>query len=173
MIELRLAKIAMVASLALFAFLVTFNNITDYDSNFAFVRHVLSMDTTFPGNAIMWRAIAIQGLWHAAYWLIIGGEALTCAAYTIGAVALIGSLRAGGAAFNRAKRCVFIATALGFLVWFFGFMVIGGEWFAMWQSQTWNGQPAAFRFYAALLGVAIFVALEDRDLIDTPGTNTR
>jgi predicted small integral membrane protein len=25
-------------------------------------------------------------------------------------------------------------------------MVIGGEWFAMWQSAHWNGQAAATRF---------------------------
>lgn len=164
MIELRLAKVAMAASLALFAFLVTFNNITDFGSNFAFVQHVLSMDTTFPGNTLTWRAITSPTIWYAGYWLIIVGEGLTCVAYVIGTMALIGKLRASGAEFNRAKRFVFVGTALGFLVWFFGFMVIGGEWFAMWQSQTWNGQPAAFRFYAALLGVGIFTALDDRDL---------
>ncbi len=164
MIELRLAKVAMVASLALFACLVTFNNITDYGSNFAFVQHVLSMDTTFPGNALTWRAIGVPTLWHAAYWLIIFGEALTCAAYTIGTVALLRDVRASGAEFNRSKRSVFVGTGLGFLVWFLGFMVIGGEWFAMWQSQTWNGQDAAFRFYVALLGVGIFVGQADGDL---------
>jgi predicted small integral membrane protein len=164
MIELRLVKIAMIASLALFTFLVTFNNITDYGSNFAFVQHVLSMDTTFPGNALMWRAIGAPIMWHAGYWLIIVGEALTCIAYTIATGSLIGALRSSGAAFNRAKRYVYVATGLGFLVWFTGFMVIGGEWFAMWQSPTWNGQEAAFRFYTALLGVAIFVGLADGDL---------
>jgi predicted small integral membrane protein len=51
MIEARIAKATMVASLALFALLVTFDNLTDYDTNYAFVRHVLSMDTTFPGSA--------------------------------------------------------------------------------------------------------------------------
>ena len=43
-------------------------------------------------------------------------------------------------------------------------MVVAGEWFAMWQSQTWNGQEAAFRFYMAVLGVLIFVSLPDGDL---------
>ncbi len=43
-------------------------------------------------------------------------------------------------------------------------MVVAGEWFAMWQSQTWNGQEAAFRFYVAVLGVLIFVALPDGDV---------
>src|SRR3954452_21055040 len=98
----------MAGSLALFAFLVTFNNVTDYGSNFTFVQHVLSMDTTFPSNTLRWRAIANPMLWHAAYWLIIVGEALTCAAYTIGTATLLGRLRASGDAFNRGKRFVFI-----------------------------------------------------------------
>jgi predicted small integral membrane protein len=56
------------------------------------------------------------------------------------------------------------ACLLAFLVWFFGFMVVAGEWFAMWQSATWNGQEAAFRFYVAVLGVQIFVNQPDADL---------
>ena len=154
----------MSASLALFALLVTLGNLTDYGSNFAFEQHVLSMDTTFPDNTLRWRAITDPTLWRVAYWLIILGEALTGAAYTIGTVVLLRNLHAGGATFNRSKRYVYVATALGFLVWFLGFMVIGGEWFAMWQSKTWNGQEAAFRFYTAVLGAGIFIALEDRDL---------
>ena len=42
---------------ALFYSFVVLNNITDYDSNYQFVRHVLMMDSTFPGNHGMWRAI--------------------------------------------------------------------------------------------------------------------
>jgi hypothetical protein len=38
----------------------------------------------------------------------------------------------------------------------------------MWQSQTWNGQEPAFRFYMAVLGVLIFVALPDNDLDGKP-----
>jgi predicted small integral membrane protein len=43
MIETRIVKILMVGSLALFAGLVTFDNITDYTTNYAFVQHVLSV----------------------------------------------------------------------------------------------------------------------------------
>ncbi len=45
-----------------------------------------------------------------------------------------------------------------------GFMAVGGEWFAMWPSQLWNGQQAAFRFNATLLGVLVFVNQEDPEL---------
>lgn len=165
MIELRLAKVAVVASLALFADIVAIDNVIDYEFNFNFVRHVLSMDTTFPDNSLRWRAITDPLLWNAAYWVIILGEALTGAAYTIGSIALIRALRASGATFNRSKRLVYLATGIGFLVWFFGFMVVGGEWFCMWQSPTWSGQEAAFRIYVAVLAGGIFIALDDRDLI--------
>jgi predicted small integral membrane protein len=36
----------MVAALAAFAFLVSYDNLVDYRSNYQFVQHVLSMDTT-------------------------------------------------------------------------------------------------------------------------------
>lgn len=37
----------MIAALAAFAFIVTYDNIVDYNSNYEFMRHVLSMETTF------------------------------------------------------------------------------------------------------------------------------
>ena len=164
MIEARIAKIVMVASLALFAFIVTFDNITDYDTNFELVRHVLSMDAISPGSTLLYRRVMSPTLWNFAYWLIIIGEGITSLALGIAALALLRHLRSDGARFNRAKRFVFIGATLGFLVWFFGFMVVGGEWFQMWQSQKWNGQQGAFRFYLTILAVLIFVNQEDGDL---------
>ncbi len=160
----RLSKIAMLLGLSLFAFLVTFTNITDYDSNFAFVRHVLSMDTTFPDNAAMYRAIDAPAAWTAGYWLIIAGEGLTCLLLFWGAVRLLAAVRAPAAEFQRRKDIAVLGATTGFLVWFVGFMAIGGEWFLMWQSATWNGQQAAFRFYISILVVMIFVMQRDEEL---------
>lgn len=159
----RYAKIILTLALAAFAALVTFNNITDYGSNFAFVKHVLSMDTTFPGNAAMYRDITVPGLWHAAYWLIIAGEGLTAAFLVLGGLALWRARAASGAHFNQAKGHAITGLTIGFVVWFFGFMVVGGEWFLMWQSHQWNGQDAAFKFYMAILGVLIFLNQPDAD----------
>jgi predicted small integral membrane protein len=164
MIEARLAKLAMVGSIALFALVVAYDNIVDYGSNYTFVQHVLSMDDTFPGNALRDRAITSPVLWSLAYWLIILAEALTGAAFAVGFAAMARALRADAGAFGRAKRFVFIGAGMGFLLWFLAFMVVGGEWFAMWQSKVWNGQQAAFRFYLTLLAVVIFVNQPDADL---------
>jgi predicted small integral membrane protein len=155
--SLRMAKIVMVAGLALYALLVAFGNITDYGSNFAFVQHVLSMDDTFPGNRLMYRAITSPALHHAAYALIIAGELVTGMLLAYGALGLWRARYASAARFAAAKQPVVLGSAAAFLVWFVGFMVVGGEWFAMWQSKTWNGQESAFRIIACLLLVTIFV----------------
>jgi predicted small integral membrane protein len=154
----------MVAAIALFATLVAFGNITDYGTNFAFVQHVLSMDTIFPNSTIRYRAITAPALHHFAYALIIAAEAATAVLCWIGAHAMLRRLRANAAAFNEAKRCAVLGLMLGFLVWQTGFMTIGGEWFGMWQSAQWNGVPSAFRFVVVILGVLIFVAMRDREL---------
>ena len=64
----RTARLLLLAGIALFYTFVVFNNLTDFDSNYQFVRHVLSMDSTFPGNRGMWRAIQSPAL-HLAFYL--------------------------------------------------------------------------------------------------------
>src|SRR4029077_4106604 len=53
----RVSKAVLVFAIALFYTILVLNNITDYGSNYEFVRHVLMMDSTFPGNHGMWRAV--------------------------------------------------------------------------------------------------------------------
>jgi predicted small integral membrane protein len=159
----RLSKIVMTAALAAFAFIVTYDNLIDYGSNYEFVKHVLSMDTTFPGNKLMGRAITNPALWTLGYAGIIAGEGLTFILLGIGTVSMLLALRAPAASFQRAKMWVVAGVTVGFLVWFFGFMVVGGEYFAMWQSKTWNGQEAAFRFYITMLAVLIYVIQPDSE----------
>ena len=164
MIALRAAKAATVAAIALFATLVAFGNLTDYNTNFVFVQHVLSMDSVFPFSTIRYRAIASPALHHLAYGLIIAVEIAVAVLCWIGAIALTRRLRADAAAFNRAKTFAIAGFTLGFLLWQVGFMSIGGEWFGMWQSQQWNGVPSAFRFVVTIIAVLIFVAMPDQEL---------
>jgi predicted small integral membrane protein len=67
MILVRLCKIALIASVAFFFSLVAYGNITDYDSNWQFVQHVLSMDTTFLNSSLHWRAITNPAVQAAGY----------------------------------------------------------------------------------------------------------
>ena len=76
----RLSKILAVAAIAFFASLVVFGNISDYATNFAFVSHVMAMDTIYPTARITYRAIHTPALQHAFYALIIAAEAATALA---------------------------------------------------------------------------------------------
>lgn len=155
----RAAKILLVAGIALFYSLVVFNNTTDFDSNYQFVRHVLMMDTTLPGNNGMWRAIAAPWFHLVFYISIIAWEFLTCILLWWGVVNLGRTLRQPAAPFNAAKRIPILALTLSMLMWLVAFLDIGGEWFLMWQSHIWNGQEAAFRMFA-VVGIVMLILLQ-------------
>lgn len=167
MLAVRFAKIGLVTAVALHASLVAFGNITDYGTNFEFVRHVLSMDTIFKDSKIGYRAITGSVLHHAGYAVIIAAELTIAMLCWIGAWRLLVRQRADAVDFNRAKAPAVYGLLLGLMVWQVGFITIGGEWFGMWMSPTWNGVPSAFRLVMILMGVLIFVALPDRE-IDRP-----
>lgn len=166
MLITRLGKTAMVAAMAFYASLVAFGNITDYGTNYAFVEHVLKMDTIFPGASITYRAIDNPALWQAFYVMIIAAETLTALLCWIGAARMLISIRREALAFNRSKAWAIGGLSFGFLVWQVAFMSVGGEWFGMWQSQTWNGEESAFRIFVTMIAVLIFTTLRDDELTD-------
>ena len=155
---LRAAKVALVFGVAVFYTFVVFNNVTDYDSNHQFVRHVLMMDSTFPGNHGMWRAINSPAAHTAFYVSIIAWEALTMLLAWWGAARMLRAFNAHAAEFNRAKGVAIAALTLSLLMWLVAFLSVGGEWFLMWQSRNWNGQEAAFRMFTVVGIVLLLVA---------------
>jgi predicted small integral membrane protein len=159
----RLSKCALLTGVALYYSLVAFNNITDYDSNFQFVRHVLMMDSTFPNNRGMWRAINTPAIHTLFYLSIICWETLTAVLSWWGAIRLIRGLHAPAPIFHRAKSIAITALTLGCLLWFVAFLSIGGEWFLMWQSKTWNGQDAAFRMFTVLGLILLYISAPEHD----------
>ena len=155
----RATKTSLVAGIALYYSLVVFNNLTDFDSNYQFVRHVLSMDSTFPGNRGMWRALPSPAFHLAFYLGIIAWEIVTTILLWWGAINLLRSIRHSAVAFNHAKRVPIIGLTLSLLMWLVAFLSIGAEWFLMWQSHTWNGQDPAFRMFA-IVGIVLLILLQ-------------
>jgi predicted small integral membrane protein len=159
----RWAKILLLAAIALFFTLVAFNNTTDFDTNYQFVRHVLSMDTTFPNNHTMGRAIRSPAVHLAFYIGIILWETLNAILGWAGAIALFRARHASRAAFGAAKRTGTLALTAGLLLWVLAFTTIGGEWFLMWQSRDWNGQQAAFRMFTTEALILILLLLPETE----------
>ncbi len=165
---LRLLQALTLVLAGLFAFFVFLGNLMDYDSNYQFVRHVLSMDTTFEGNALMWRAIDSPVIHTIAYIGIIIAEAVFAALALTGGVKLFLLRNASTARYDRARGWGYAAYGLGFLIWFLGFIVIGSEWFAMWQSSTWNGKDTAMGISMLWAGFAVLLALNEPVVAQDP-----
>ena len=86
----------------------------------------MSSAWTIPSPATGCRAITSPALHHAAYALIIAGELVTGVLLAYGALGLWRARYASAARFAAAKKPVVLGAAASFLVWFVGFMVVGG-----------------------------------------------
>ncbi|GAB3495989.1 DUF2165 domain-containing protein [Amycolatopsis cihanbeyliensis] len=157
----RLGSLHMVVAVlsaitGLYMGMVVLNNLTDFGTNQAFVRHVLAMDTTFESPNLMWRAITDPTLADIAYFAIIVWEALTAVALLGGFIAWVRAL-AGRTGTDTARRLSTLGWLMQVLLFGGGFLAIGGEWFQMWQSADWNGMDAAMR-NVLLASVGIILA---------------
>jgi predicted small integral membrane protein len=159
----RSAKLLLLAGIAFYYTLVVFNNLTDFNSNYEFIRHVLSMDSTFPGNHAMWRAVPWPLVHLVFYWMIIGWEFVTGLLAWWGVVCLARAFRRRAIDFNIHKRVALAALTLSLLMWLVAFLDVGGEWFLMWQSRIWNGQAEAFRMFVIVGFVLLLLLQPDTD----------
>ena len=164
----RLAVVMMLGIEALYFTLVAFSNITDYYTNYAFVKGVMSMDTTFQDKDLMWRAVTSVALYHVAYVGIIAWESATAVVCWVATVLGARSLRSS-TSFERAKRASILGLLMSIALWAGAFITVGGEWFAMWQSTKWNGEEPALRNFmvaGVALAVVLIVGNDDKPSID-------
>jgi len=161
---LPLAAALLVLLNGLYILLVAFGNLTDFGTNRDFVRHVLAMDTTNfgaePGTGldddVMWRAIENETIQDIAYGAIIAWEWL---AGMVLAGAVVLWVRGRQRGYREARAVSTIGLVMLILLFFGGFIVIGGEWFQMWRSDGWNGLDPAFRNTVLALGTLILIHL--------------
>lgn len=152
--ENRTLRLLLAAGTALHLSLIAFNNLTDYQSNLFFVQGVFAMEDTFSHPVNSWRAVQSPVLMQAGYWLIILTEIAAAVCLWIGLVKMFLSRILSDEQFRDGNSWVVRGLMIALLLWFFGFIIVGGEWFLMWQSEKFNGQPTAFQlaiFYLLLL----------------------
>jgi predicted small integral membrane protein len=158
---IRASKALLLFALGFYYALVVFNNTNDYNSNLTFVRHVLLMDTTFPGNRGMWRAVYVQAIPLFVFGSIVIWEIVTGALCWWAGFRLIRNLRSSAAAFNTAKNIGVIALTLSLLMWLSAFLSVGNEWFLMWQSKQWSGAATADHMFAIVGILLLYLVMPD------------
>ncbi|MCC3767080.1 DUF2165 domain-containing protein [Streptomyces sp. UNOC14_S4] len=153
------AAAALTGTVALYIALVAFGNMTDFDTNREFVRHVMAMDTTFHDDDLMWRAVTNHTLQDIVYVAIIIWETLTALVLIAGTALWL----RGSGTHRAARRITTLGLVMLILLFGAGFIAIGGEWFAMWQSAHWNGLQAATRIVALVTLTLLVVQLAGRE----------
>jgi predicted small integral membrane protein len=158
---LRISKIAVLFIIAANITIVVWNNLVDYNSNYIFISHVMSMDTTYPDNALMSRSVTSSFWWNFCYILVILTELIMAVICWIGFVKLIKNRKETSEVFNASKSFALYGLTLGLMLFGFVFITIAGEWFLMWQSIQWNGVQPALKMFI-MSGVAlIFISSKD------------
>jgi predicted small integral membrane protein len=161
MMTIRLSKALLLFALGFYYALVVFNNTNDYNSNLTFVRHVLLMDTTYPGNHGMWRAIHSPAIPLLFFVSVVCWESLTGVLLWVAGFRLIANLRTSPAKFNCAKRLGVVALTLSMSMWLVAFLSVGNEWFLMWQSKDWSGEVAAQHMFAVVGIILLYLVMPD------------
>ncbi len=159
---LRVLQLSLVAGVAMYFTFVVIDNLTYYDCNFDAVQHVLSMDTVYRDNPLKWRAITNPFLQNLLYCVIIAWESASAILCWIGCVALAKNMGKGDELFCEAKKWAILGVGTAMMLWLIVFVAVGGEWFQMWQSQSYNGQEiGAFLFCIDALILSVLIQKED------------
>ena len=160
---IRASKGLLLCALGFYYTLVVFNNTNDYNSNLTFVRHVLLMDTTYPGNNGMWRSIHSPVVPYIFFGSIVLWEVLTGLLLWMGGITLLRNLKASALVFNGAKKFGVMALTMSLLMWLVFFLSVGNEWFLMWQSKEWSGEVAAQHMFAIAGILLIYLTMPDAE----------
>lgn len=160
---MRLLKVGLILFVGLMGALAFVTNVTNPSQAFGAVAMALGMESTFGWDGLTWRAIDTPALVWIAFGLIIFAEGLVGLLGLLGAWTLFSARENPADRFHEAKRPGLAGCAVGMLLWYGGFVVIGGEWFALWQTGDFNPVPNAFQFATMMGIIGIFVAMRDTD----------
>jgi len=161
----RTAVAALTVITGFYYLFIAVTNCSDTDTNRRAVAHVLAMDTTIHNPNTDWRAITSGAVALTAYILVLIWEYLIAFVMLGASVVWVRDIagRPGTGRFgaDAAAKLSSLGWTMAVLLFAGGFLTVGGEWFRMWASKTWNAESAALQnFLLAAIGL-ILVHLPD------------
>lgn len=158
---IRWCKVTIVLMVGVFGVLVVFSNLTDYPSNYEFVGHILSMDTTQGNGSLMYRAITSEMMHHRFYWMIMTLESIFTACCLLGTYQLYRKINAPRKEFHEAKKYAIAGFMIAIFIYYFILQVIGNEWFDMDTSPQWNAMGWARGIVEFLMPALFFLVMKN------------
>ena len=157
---IRCSKVILMAYISFFGLMVMYSNFTDYASNYEYVSHILSMDTTRENLNLSYRAITSPILHHRIYWSIITLEVVYTAFCLLGTYHLYRNINTPAAVFHEAKKFSIVGLLIGLFVYYICLQVIGTEWFNMDESAIWNAKDWARHIVDFMFPLLIYIVLK-------------
>jgi predicted small integral membrane protein len=117
------------------------------------------MDSASRGDSMLWRSIKNENVHHVVYDAIILLELASGVLIIIGLIKCGKYVHANALDFNLNKGMAAWGLTLSIIIWLFCFLTVGGEWFLMWQSPTWDSQGAALRMFL-ISGTSLVLLLQ-------------
>ncbi len=156
----RVAASIFVLMVASYYLVVAFDNITNpvnpNGSNWPFVQGVISGDGVPANSGFGWRFIDATWFHATGYPGVIAGESITGILLLIAGVSGLRSSRTCPR-WGASQKWTYAGGIVGLAVFFFGFMVVGGNWFIMYLNSKWNGLEPAFQNAVMTMLMLVFV----------------
>ncbi|MDI3271029.1 DUF2165 domain-containing protein [Pseudomonas sp. MDT1-16] len=160
---IRISKIALMSFISFFGLLMMYSNLADYPTNYEYVAHILSMDTTSDQSKYGLRAITSPMLQHRIYWIIITLEVIYTLLCLMGTYQLYRNLSASADDFHEAKKYALMGLLVAIFVYYICIQVVGVEWFNMDQSDVWNYDEWAQKILSFTSPTLIYISLRTEE----------
>lgn len=153
---IRALKGLLLSAPAVLLSLAVIGNVFSYDINFEYIKHIMSMDTTFLHPKLMWRAVSNPIFYHLAYFFLIILELIASIFLWIGVITVFKNLYQSTDKFEHAKQWGRAGLLLALFIYSFLFFTIANEWYSSWQSNIWNAKAIATPFII-LFGITYLI----------------
>lgn len=154
---IRYLKIILVLFVGLQALLYVAANTANWSAGVGAVGYVLSMEGHEIYGTHIFPPVTHPALVTIAYLLILTGESLVGVLSLKGAWELWNARKASADVFNASKAFALLGTGMAMVVWFGGFIVIGGALFQMWQTEIGAGSFDDAFVFAATGGLVMLI----------------
>jgi len=162
---IRNLKISLVVFVGLQGLLYVAGNTANWNAGLENIAYVLSMQGHEVYATHIFPPVTSPTLVTIAFLLILTGETLVGVLSLKGAWDLWQVRKSSADVFNASKTYAILGAGMAMLVWFGGFIVIGGALFQMWQTPMGdNSFRYSFAFAASSGLVLLFVNQPDTSI---------
>lgn len=157
----RITKIAAALFIGIIGALFFLDNLVNLNTAYSTVSYVVS-GTDQPYYKILGPTVSSTWLTYTALFVIMAGELAVGVLGLLGAARMIQARSGSQEDFIASKSMAVAAGAMGMLVWYGFFVVVGEGYFHMWQTEIGLGSvEGAFRYGSVCAVLMFYISMKN------------